>query len=114
MPNMASHISSHNKNIIQESKKSQYPNPKTCDCQVAGNCPFNVNSKRSTVIYQAGVIPEIDKERIYIGLIEGPFKETLSDHRTSFKYEQYKNKAKLSLFIWERKNKGLGNQVVSN
>ena len=106
MPNMASHISSHNKNIVQESKKSQYPNPKTCDCQVAENCPLNVNSKQSTVIYQAGVIPEIDKERIYIGLIEGPFKERLSDHRTSFKYEQYKNKSKLSLFIWERKNKG--------
>ena len=33
MPNMASHISSHNKNIIQHS------NPKTCDCQVAENCP---------------------------------------------------------------------------
>ena len=32
MPNMASHISSHNKNIKQKSKKSQHPNPKTCDC----------------------------------------------------------------------------------
>ena len=29
MPNMASHISSHNKNIIQEFKKWQYPNRKT-------------------------------------------------------------------------------------
>ena len=27
-------------------------------------------------------------ERIYIELTEGPFKERLSDHCTSFKYEQ--------------------------
>ena len=29
------------------------------------------------------------KEHTYIGLTEGPIKERLSDHRTSFKYEQY-------------------------
>ena len=37
MPKMASHISSNNKNI-QESKKSQHPNPKTWDFQVPENC----------------------------------------------------------------------------
>ena len=42
-------------------------------------------------------------KRLYI--YEGPFKERLSDHRTSFNYEQYKNKSKLSSFIWETKNK---------
>ena len=44
MLNMASHISSHNKSIIQESKKSQHLNPKMCDCQVAGNYPLNENN----------------------------------------------------------------------
>ena len=105
MPNMASHISSHNKNIIQESKKSQHPNPKTCDCQVAENCPLNGNCKQSAVIYQADVTPEIDNKHIYIGPTERPFKERLSDHHTSFKYEQYKIKSKLTSFIWEMKNK---------
>ena len=81
---MASHISSHNKNIIQESKKSQQPNPKTCDCQVAENCNLNGNCKQFAVIYQADVTPEIDNECIYIGLTERSFKERLSDHRTSF------------------------------
>ena len=42
------------------------------------------------------VTPEIDNERIYIGLAEGPFKERLSDNRTSFKYEQNKNNLLLS------------------
>ena len=77
MPNMASHISSHNKNIIHKSKKSQHPNPKTFDYQVAENCSLNGNCKQSAVIYQADVIPEIDNERNYIGLTEGPFKERL-------------------------------------
>ena len=30
----------------------------------------------------------------------------LSDHGSSFRHEQYKNKLKLSSFIWETKNKG--------
>ena len=68
MPKMASHISSHNKNTIQEFKKSQHSNPKTCDCQIAENCPLNRNCKQSAVICQADVTPEIDNERIYIGL----------------------------------------------
>ena len=76
-----------------------------CDCQVAENCPLNGNCKQSAVTYQTDVTPEIDNERIYIGLTEASFKERLSDHRTSFKYEQYKNKSKLSSFIWETKNK---------
>ena len=79
--------------------KSQHPNLKTCDSQVAENCALNGNCKQSAVIYQADVTPEIDNERIYIGLTEGPFKERLCDHRTSFKYEQYKNKSKLSSVI---------------
>ena len=40
MPNMASHISSHNKNIIQEFKKSQYPNPKTWLVSSRGLSPW--------------------------------------------------------------------------
>ena len=67
MPYMASHISSHDKSIIQESKKSHL-NPKTCDCQAAENCPLNLNCKQSAVISQADVTPEIDNEHSYIGL----------------------------------------------
>ena len=106
MPNMASHISSHHKSIIQESKNSHHLNPKSCDCQVAENCPLNGNCKQSAVIYQTDVTPEIDNEHTCIGLTEGPFKERLSDDCTSFKCEQYKYKSKLSSFIWEMKNKG--------
>ena len=60
MPDMVSHISSHNKNITQESEKSQQPNPKTYDCQVAENCPLNGSCKQFAVIYPADVTPEID------------------------------------------------------
>ena len=34
----------------------------------------NGNCKQSSIIYQADVTLKIDKERIYIGLTEGPFK----------------------------------------
>ena len=79
---------------------------KTCDCQVAQNCPLNGNCKQSAVIDQADVTPEIDNEYTYAELTEGPFKERLSDHLTSLKYEPYKYKSKLYSFIWEMKNKG--------
>ena len=69
-----------------------------CDCKVAENCPLNGNCKQSAVTYQTDVTPEIDNERIYIGITEASFKERLSDHRTSFKYEQYKNKLELPFF----------------
>ena len=42
---------------------------------------------QSAVIYQADITPEIDNEHTYIGLTEGPFKERLSDHCISLKYE---------------------------
>ena len=98
---MGPHISSHNKSIIRESKKSQNLNPKTFDCQVAENCPLNGNCKQSAVIYQADVTPEVDNKHTHIGLTEGPFRERLSHPRTSFKYKQYKSKSKLSSFIWK-------------
>ena len=70
MPNMASHISTNNKNIIQESKNSQHPNPGTCYCQVAENCPLNGNCKQSAVIYQADVTPEIDTNVFILDLLK--------------------------------------------
>ena len=83
---------------------SQHSNPKTCDCQVGENCLLNGNCKQTNVIYQADLTPEIDNEHTYIGLAEGPLKERLSDHHTPFRCKQYKNKSKLSSFIWETKN----------
>ena len=65
MPNMASHISSHDTSIIQESKKSHL-NPKTCDCLVAENCLLILNYKQSAVIYRADVTPKIGNQHSYI------------------------------------------------
>ena len=83
MPSMAlhipSHIPAHDKNM-QVSKKSQHPSAKTCDCQVAENCPLNRNWKEFAVIYQADQTREIDNTRIYIGITEDHLKKRLSDH----------------------------------
>ena len=105
MPNVASQIASHNRNIIGEYKKSDLPIPKKCDCKRADNCPLNGKCKQSAVIYKAEITPEIDDKRSYIGLSEGPIKERLSDHQTSCKYVKYRNKTKLSSFVWEKKDK---------
>ena len=60
MPNVASQISTHNRNIIKKFKNKEHPNPKTCNCKRAENCPLNGNCIQSAVIYQANVNPESD------------------------------------------------------
>ena len=54
--------------VIQESKKSQHLNPKTCDCLVAENCLLILNYKQSAVIYRADVTPKIGNQHSYIWL----------------------------------------------
>ena len=104
MPNVALQIASHNRNLIRESKRLDLPTPKKCDCKKADSCPLNGHCKQSAVIYKADINPEVDDKKSYIGVSEGPIKERISDHRTSCRYDRYRNKTKLSAFVWEKKD----------
>ena len=105
MPNMAAHIASHNKNIIEKFRKDPAPVQRTCNCQQPNNCPLDGNCLQEAVVYRADITPETDGKQFYIGLTERPFKGRWSDHCTSFQYPKYRNKSKLSGFVWKMKDK---------
>ena len=101
MPNMARHIASHNRKILQKSKEQDAPAPRTCNCDHPENCPLDGNCLEEAVVYKADVTPEITRGQSYHGSTEPAFKGRWNDHRTSFRHERYKTKSKLSTFIWK-------------
>ena len=105
MPNMASHIASHNRKILQKSREQDLPDGRTCNCEEPESCPLNGNCLQEAAVYQADVIPETEEEQSYLGVTEPPFKGRWSDHCTSFRYEKYKSKSKLSTYIWKLQKK---------
>ena len=106
MPNVATHISSHNVNMIEKSRLQTNQRPKTCNCVDKGKCPLGGNCLATSIIYQADIKPDSETAAKYIGLCEPPFKGRYGDHKTSFCREAYKHKTELSNFVWEKKEKG--------
>ena len=105
MPNMASHIASHNRKILQKSREQDLPDGRTCNCEEPENCPLYGNCLQEAAVYQADVNPETEEEQCYLGVTEPLFKGRWSDHCTSFRYEKYKSKSKLSTYIWKLQKK---------
>ena len=106
MPNVASHIASHNRKVLQELSASNGQNQIKCNCANPETCPLDGNCLEEALVYKADITPEIDAERLYVGITEPIFKCRLSDHRTSFRYERYRTKSKLSGYIWTLNDKG--------
>ena len=46
-------------------------------------------------------------EGIYIGIIEGSFKNRYTQHKASFLHEKNASNTRLSAYVWELKNKGI-------
>ena len=107
MPNIASHIKAHNRKVLQEPTRQEEPEV-TCNCQNADNCPLNGNCLQDAVVYKADVFPEAQapESEYYVGNTEPLFKGRWSDHNTSFRYERYRTKSKLSKHIWKLKEEG--------
>ena len=49
---------------------------------------------------------DIEPHAKYVGLAEPPFKGRWADHKTSMQLEQYRNKSKLSTFVWDKRDTG--------
>ena len=42
---------------------------------------------------------------MYVGSMQGPFKQRYNNHKNSFTHEIYRHKTSLSNYVWEVKNK---------
>ena len=107
MPNIASHIKAHNRKLLKEPTPQEAPTT-TCNCLNESNCPLEGNCLQDAVVYKADVFPvaEAPEFEYYVGNTEPMFKGRWSDHNTSFRYERYKTKSKLSKYVWKLKEEG--------
>ena len=104
-PNIKQIITSHNKKVLQEEKRPEKP----CNCKDKSLCPIDGKCLNQNLIYQATIVtaqPE-PETHTYIGLTATTFKERLSNHKTSFNKEKYKNATTLSQFIWSLKEQNI-------
>ena len=90
MPNVASIIASHNKHLLTIDAKppDNPPTTRTCNCRIKESCPLNGRCLQESVVYQAVVERQDNKEQqSYIGLTEGPFKMRYNNHNNTFRKE---------------------------
>ena len=96
MKNMASIISSHNKQILQPPTETY-----GCNCRDRESCPLDHKCKTPRIIYRADVSNDVDNEtKFYYGLTDTTFKERYNNHKKSFKHEKYRYNTELSKYIW--------------
>ena len=104
MPNMATIISSHNKNILgnkQEPKTTIHP----CNCRNSANCPLNGECREKAVIYKASITSD-GSSKYYIGCTKTEFKTRYYNHTHSFRYREKRNATELSKAFWNAKDSG--------
>ena len=73
-------------------------------------CPLNGKCLTTAIVYQATVQYD-GKTAKYIGLTEGDFKTSYTNHVKSFKHIKYKAETELSKPVWSLKEK---KQTVQN
>ena len=102
MPNMASIINGHNKQIISPPDADKH-----CNCRKKNECPLEGKCQAASVVYEAAVSgPGEDAGRIYIGASEPPFKLRYANHLSSFRNRKYSNSTELSKHAWKLKDRG--------
>ena len=105
-PNIASIISSKNKNILAPIN----PEERLCSCSRTKTCPLEGQCLAKNVIYQATVTQENGTQNSYTGLSSTEFKKRLAVHKSTFKNENFQQTS-LSRFIWNLKRKNVNYEV---
>jgi len=102
MPNMATIITNHNKQIISNNTT---PLQNGCNCRKKEQCPLDNNCLSTSLVYNAHVTTDEDSTgKNYIGLTEGTFKQRYTQHKLSFQNRKYTNSTELSKYIWKLKD----------
>ena len=96
MPNIASHISSHNQKVLIKTDTSL----QLCNCPDRKACPLSGQCLQTAIIYQGDIKTDDGEHHKYIGLSEPPFKGRCSDHKTSFNDRKYNVKTDMSKKVW--------------
>ena len=106
MPNVATIIKTHNKQVLESRPTEQSQQKKLCNCRRPSDCPLNGECLASSIVYKATVAAQNKEEKHYIGQTEGAFKQRYSNHLLSIRHEKYSNRTELSKYIWDLKKEG--------
>ena len=100
MPNMKRTINAHNKYILNSRTATT---PPKCNC-TKQPCPTQpIPCTTENVLYEAEVTSG-NEACYYIGSASTSFKTRWNNHKSSFKYQQYRNATELSKHIWSLKD----------
>ena len=94
MPNMATIISSHNKNLLSNKQEPKTTIP-PCNYRNSVNCPLNGECRERVVIYKASITSD-GSSKHYIGCTETEFKTHYYNHTHSIRYREKRNATELS------------------
>ena len=98
MNNVSQIIKQHNRNISNKKQKQT-------NAWNKNKCPLNGNCKVQNVIYKCTVsAPQTFKQRVYLGIAEGNWKQRLYNHRQCFKDKKHKTDTALSRILWDLKD----------
>ena len=59
---------------------------------------------KSEVINPSSNSKNRNDKKVYVGLMQSPFKQRYYDHKSSFTHAMYRDKTILSNYVWEVKN----------
>ena len=109
MPNMATCIARHNNKVL----RSEPPRNTSCNCEGgAGSCPVQGACKQEGVVYEACVRERNSgKTETYTGLTGRSFKQRWKEHQRDFDNPDKRNETRLSLHIWELKDRGVAHDT---
>ena len=102
MENVRQIIKKHSNYVMRKKPKStpSHNCRKKDDCSMNGNCLIN------NVIYKSTVSPTTTtKQRAYLGLAEGEWKQRYYNHTQSFRNAKQRNDTAHSSYLWELKKK---------
>ena len=100
MTNIATIISSHNKQVLKPKIESYDYN-----CRARDSCPMENQCLTPQIVYRTDVSYKKDNEtNFFYGLPETSFKKRYGNQKRSFIREQHKNDTELSKYIWDLKS----------
>ena len=112
--NMHNILNNHNKRLLDELiKNGRGPDVASRNCRSKGKCPLGRCCNSGNVEYQVCISPmehNKNRDRVYVGISAGNWKQRLYKHRHSFSNPRLRNQT-ISKYFWNLKDHGLTLQV---
>ena len=105
MPNVATIVRCHNRQVRQGMPGTDNSQDRRCNCRKLEQCPLKGACLTTGLIYKASVQSETTAApKEYIGLTEYTFKQRYSNHMCDLRLEHRENSTELSKYVWQLKH----------